>query len=547
MDSLLRAAFFAALTWGAAVSAAPHDPVPAARAAYDRATPLLAAGQPKADEAWAALAEAIEAAPDFLAAHEAVDKVRESVRIAAFRNKDLQAPAKALNDAIDARYAEWQKRFPDSIGMIFARASRLYNEEDPKAKELLLTVVARDPQFARGWFMLSIDAERWGDGKLASEYMHRASQAEPATPDYAFYYASGLDEIAPEKWEAAMRDVARRFPQSERGAQALYWLGAKLEDEARQISVWEECRRTFPPEIFNWSASSMNGLFDAYLRRAPEQAATLADDMAKLPGDGAKQWTARAAFARTFGEVQTLARAGRFTDAAAKLDQLPVDRRSSNPVRTLLLKAEVLAGAGQLQTAYDLLLQRIASTAEDELRAPLLAHGARLGKSATQVDADLWKLRDAAAKPASAFALERYDTTGKISLEGLRGKVVFLTFWFPGCGPCRGEFPHFEKVMANFRGEKDVVYLGVNGIAKQDDYVLPFMAGTKYSFTPLKGATTPEAYDVRGYPSNFLIDREGRIVFANFRAHDAASELALRRMIEALLARPAGAASVAVH
>jgi len=520
-------------------AAAPRAPTPAAQAAFDRATPLLAAGQPKAGEAWAALAEAIEADPDFLRAHEAVDKVRESVRLAAFRNKDLQPEAKALNDAIDARYAEWEKKFPDSLGLIFAQASRLYGEEDPKAKDLLLKVAARDPSFARVWFMLAIDAERWGDEQGASDYMLKASQAEPANADYAFYHASGLDRVAPEKWEAASRDVARRFPASERGAQALYWLGSKAPADAKRIAVWEQARVDFPPAKFRWTASAMPGLFDAYLRTAPAKALGLAREFVALGGDEAKMWEARAAFAQAFLDVRTHVAAGRFTEAAALLDKLPVDRRSSNPVMTLLLRAEVTAGAGNVPAAYDSLVQRYAASPEDEVRAALAGYGAKLGKTAAQVDADVWAKREAATKPAPAFELARYDSDAKVSLAGLRGKVVFVTFWFPGCGPCRGEFPHFENVVRKFQGNADLVYLAPNGIAKQDDYVLPFMAGTKYSFTPLKGGQSPEAYGVRGYPSNFLIDRDGRIVFANFRAHDAQSELVLQRMIEALLARPA--------
>lgn len=531
--------FLALLSLLAGVAvAAPRPPAPAAQAAFDRATPLLAAGQPKAGEAWAALAEAIEADPDFLRAHEAVDKVRESVRLAAFRNKDLQPEAKALNETIDARYGEWEKKFPDSLGLIFAEASRLYGEEDPKAKELLLKVAARDPSFARVWFMLAIDAERWGDEQGASDYMLKASQAEPANADYAFYHASGLDRVAPEKWEAASRDVARRFPTSERGAQALYWLGSKAPADAKRIAVWEQARVDFPPAKFRWTASAMPGLFDAYLRTAPAKALGLAQEFVALGGDEAKMWEARAAFAQAFLDVRTHVAAGRFTEAAALLDKLPVDRRSSNPVMTLLLRAEVTAGAGNVPAAYDSLVQRYAASPEDEVRAALAGYGAKLGKTAAQVDADVWAKREAAAKPAPAFELARYDSDAKVSLAGLRGKVVFVTFWFPGCGPCRGEFPHFENVVRKFQGNADLVYLAPNGIAKQDDYVLPFMAGTKYSFTPLKGGQSPEAYGVRGYPSNFLIDRDGRIVFTNFRAHDQQSELVLQRMIEALLARP---------
>jgi 3-methyl-2-oxobutanoate hydroxymethyltransferase len=62
--------------------------------------------------------------------------------------------------------------------------------------------------------------------------MRRAAAADPASPDYAFYYASGLGRVNPAKWEEASLDVARRFPTHERGAQALYWLGARAKTEA---------------------------------------------------------------------------------------------------------------------------------------------------------------------------------------------------------------------------------------------------------------------------------------------------------------------------
>lgn len=535
----------AALAVTAPLGAAPKPPAPASVAALERAVVLAQDKEKKATEAVAAFAAAVAADPDHLKAHEALQKFKEDLRLAAFRNKELQPVADAVNKAIEGHYAAWEKQHPDSIGIQYAIGSRLYAEEDPRAKTYLLQVVAHDPSFARAWFMLAIDAERWGDEKGGSAYMLKASQAEPANPDYAFYHASGLDAVAPERWEAASRDVAKRFPTSERGAQALYWLGQKSHDDAKRIAVWEQARVDFPPAKFNWTVSSMSGLFDAYLRTAPDKAVALAKDLISLGGDSGNLWKTRAAFAETFVEVRSLAAAGRFPEAKAKLDQLPVDRRSSNPVMTLLLKAEVIAGAGEVAAAYDLLAQRCAASPEDEVCAALAGYGARLGKSAAQVDADVWAKRDASAKPAPGFNLGLYTSDQSLSLASLRGKVVFLTFWFPGCGPCRAEFPHFENVMAHFRGQ-DVVYLGINGIRSQDDYVLPFMAGTKYSFIPLKGdkdVISPQAYAVRGYPANFLIDREGRIVFSNFRAHDPQSELVLQRMIESLLARPAAASA----
>jgi thiol-disulfide isomerase/thioredoxin len=113
--------------------------------------------------------------------------------------------------------------------------------------------------------------------------------------------------------------------------------------------------------------------------------------------------------------------------------------------------------------------------------------------------------------------------------------VVLITFWFPGCGPCRAEFPHFENVVKKYN-KKELVYLGINVLPNQDDYVLPFMKGTKYSFMPLKATSdwAEKNYGVRGEPTNFLLDKEGNIVFANFRT-DQNNERTLELMINSLL------------
>ncbi len=72
------------------------------------------------------------------------------------------------------------------------------------------------------------------------------------------------------------------------------------------------------------------------------------------------------------------------------------------------------------------------------------------------------------------FKLEPYLSYGQVSLSDYKGKVVLLTFWFPGCGPCRDEFPHFEKVLKGFR-EQPVSYVGINMARQQDSYVIPFV------------------------------------------------------------------------
>ena len=523
--------------------ASPSKPAtPVAQAAFDRATALAQqADQPPAAVV-AAFAAAIEADPDFLLAHEALLKFGSDLKQAASRKKELQPDAEAVAKAIDGKYAQWEKEFPESLGVNFALGSHYAGEEDSRAKPYLLKVVALDPKFARVWSMLSVDAERWGDKASATEYMLKASQAEPNNADYAFYYTNDIGALAPEKSEATSLDFVRRFPTSQRSAQALYWLAQRAPDDAKRIAIFERVRADFPIGKFMWTGFAMDPLFEAYLRTTPDKAITLARDLSTaLEGENGKSWIERMNFAKAYQAVRTLADLSDFNEALAVLDKLPSSRRSANPGITQMLKAEILAGAGKVQAAYDSIAQRFATSPEDELRAVLLRYGAQLGKTAAQVDGDVWALRTAAAKPAPAFDLGLYTSDKSLSLASLKGKVVLLTFWFPGCGPCRGEFPHFENVMTQFHGNPDIVYLGINGVRKQDAYVVPFMDGTKYSFTPLKGGEIDKAYGVSAYPANFLIDRDGRLIFSNFGATDPQSEIVLQRMIETLLAHPAGA------
>lgn len=507
----------------------------------------VARGQLESDPALIAALAAVEAKPDSLDAHDAVLRLHQVAMRANYNNRAV------LAEPIIKKYDAWLARTPGSLGLNYGLGSLFYNLEDPRAKRYLLKVVELDPKQAKVFQMLSFDAERWGDERGASEFMHQASLADPASPDYAFYYASGMDHVDRSKWEAASLDVARRFPTSERGAQALYWLGQRAPTDAKRVAVWEQALAQFPPQKFSWTASAMPGLFDAYLRTAPAKALAFAQEMQRtgVRDNEAKevaQWAERAAFAGDFMAARSALAAGQPAGAAALLARLPVDRRSSNARMITLLRAEITAANGDVPAAYDTLLKRHAATPEDETRAALAGYGAKLGKTSAQIEGEVWALRDAAAKPAPPFDLGLYTSDKKLSLADLRGKVVFVTFWFPGCGPCRGEFPNFENVVRKFGGT-DLVYLGINGYPEQDDYVLPFMAGTKYSFTPLRGTeavTGAEGYAVRGYPTNFLVDRTGRVVYRDFRASNAESELQLQRMIESLLDRQSGAMVSAV-
>ena len=256
-----------------------HVPARAAQAALERAKALDTQKQPA--EALAAFFQAIEADPDFLEAHEQLEKFRSHWRSASYNQKDpkLKSLTDDMKSTIDTKYKEWERRFPNSVGILYGMGVHLDGREDPGARPYLLKAAALDPNNAKIYSMLSVDAQRWGDQKASLEYIHKASLLEPQNPDYAFYYASGLNSGDSSQGQAAMFDVAKRFPTSARGAQALYWLGVKAPDDAKRIAILEQLRQQFPPEKFNWSANGMSDLFDAYLRVDPAKALKLAQEM----------------------------------------------------------------------------------------------------------------------------------------------------------------------------------------------------------------------------------------------------------------------------
>jgi len=118
-----------------------------------------------------------------------------------------------------------------------------------------------------------------------------------------------------------------------------------------------------------------------------------------------------------------------------------------------------------------------------------------------------------AGESAGEFQLSDLGGT-PVSLSAMRGKVVLLTFWATWCGACRGELPNLQNLYKTFKDHNDFEVLTIN-IDQTTALVLPFVRKNDYRFPVLLDSDNrvSSAYDVRGIPANFIIDRTGKIIW----------------------------------
>ncbi|MGC4251256.1 MAG: TlpA disulfide reductase family protein [Sphingobium sp.] len=118
--------------------------------------------------------------------------------------------------------------------------------------------------------------------------------------------------------------------------------------------------------------------------------------------------------------------------------------------------------------------------------------------------------------PAPDFELTLIDG-GKVSLADLKGQVVLLNFWATWCVPCRTELPTLDTYYALQQKHG----LRVFAITTEDSLPIGslkklFAAMHMPSVRRIKGPYGP----LTGVPTNFVIDRAGKLRYARSGAFD---------------------------
>jgi thiol-disulfide isomerase/thioredoxin len=115
------------------------------------------------------------------------------------------------------------------------------------------------------------------------------------------------------------------------------------------------------------------------------------------------------------------------------------------------------------------------------------------------------------------------------SLEQLEGTVVLLDFWGTWCGPCLRKIPAMQQVHDRYESE-GLEVIGIHSLRDSEE-ASQFMSENNYTFrVGLDTGQTADDYSITSWPTYYLIDRQGRLVWGP--EHSLPSEEHIESLLE---------------
>ncbi len=110
------------------------------------------------------------------------------------------------------------------------------------------------------------------------------------------------------------------------------------------------------------------------------------------------------------------------------------------------------------------------------------------------------------------------DETGKvISSKDIANKIVLLDFWHTACGVCFQKFPKVQKVYQKYKDNPAVLILAINKPLEDDKEGQAFQMirerGYTFPVAIAKRDDLAEALGINGYPTTFIVNPQGTIIF----------------------------------
>ena len=117
------------------------------------------------------------------------------------------------------------------------------------------------------------------------------------------------------------------------------------------------------------------------------------------------------------------------------------------------------------------------------------------------------------AQKAPSFTLP--GDNKDISLEKLKGKVVYLDFWASWCDPCRKSFPWMNDMHSRYDSNKfTIIAVNLDSSKKDaDKFLKKVPADFTIAYDP--NGKVADMYKLKAMPSSYLIDKNGTLVMVH--------------------------------
>jgi len=195
--------------------------------------------------------------------------------------------------------------------------------------------------------------------------------------------------------------------------------------------------------------------------------------------------------------------------------------------------------AVRLRQGFGVLVVAVAAAMLAGLDTEASAALARLGERFAVVEAASPQMTPVAAnESAPEFAgIGTWLNSAPLSMQELHGRVVLVDFWTYGCVNCVRTLPQLQRWHECFAAQ-GLVVVGVHtpefGFERSTENVRAAIRrhGLTYAVAQDNGYATWNAWRNRYWPAQYLVDRDGRVVFRHFGEGD---ETAIEQRIAQLV------------